>query len=95
MSYEVDVVGVGEGTWAPGASVGFGIYWPGEIAPHQWYRLAPQLDANNSPETSVLIQSEGVYIDGNGTQNAWMGILNNGANYATFTINILSTPSHF
>jgi len=42
----------------------------------------------------MLITGEGVYIDANGMQNAWIGILNNGNSNAVFTINVISTPSH-
>lgn len=100
MSFEVDVSGVGEAgfgisTWTPGSDSGLGVFWPGEIGPGQWYRLAPQLDGNNSPGTSLLVKSEGVFIDGNGTHNAFIEIVNNGPNIAQFTINVISTPSHF
>lgn len=95
MSYEVDVSGLGIGTLDPGWFWPVSLYWPGEIAPGQWFRLAPQLNQDNSPGTSLQITYEGVHIDGSGTQNADLTVTNNGGATADFTMNVISTPSHF
>jgi len=104
MSFEVDVAGVGGFTLGAGFTftTPIEIFWTGEIAPGQWFRLAPQLDVDNSINTSLQITYEGVLVDGNGTPNATINLLNDSAldnngngPTASFTINVISTPSHF
>jgi hypothetical protein len=104
MSYEVDVGDIlGGYSLQQGWIVTAWQAIPGEFAPGQWFRLAPQLDADNSPGVSIAIadtansgrSGEGLFIDANGNQNAAMTIINNGTGTAVITINWLSTPSHF
>jgi hypothetical protein len=103
MSYEVDVGAIGNFTLSEGWLVTMWSPNPGEFAPGQWFRLAPQLSPDNSPGVSIAIgdtgdtgrSGEGIFIDGDGNQNAAMTVLNNGKGTAALTINWLSTPSHF
>ena len=90
----VDFGGVAEGTLEIGRDATISVSWPGEIGPGQWFRLAPQLNAENSRGTSVLIIEEGISIDQNGTHLAWLHVRNNGVSPATWAVNVLSAPSH-
>jgi hypothetical protein len=111
-SYEVDVGGfIARYSLARGWIVTVWNANPGEFAPGQWFRLSPHLEAGNLPGISIVIadtansgrSGEGVFIDGNGNQNAAMTIKNTtdpnsttaGNGTALLGINWLSTPSHF
>lgn len=51
MSYEVDVGGLGLSIGPPtDPPITFGLVWPGEIAPHQWYRLSIAIDPGSRPD---------------------------------------------
>ena len=103
MSYEVDVGNIGSFTLSQGWLVTMWNSMPGEFAPGQWFRLAPQLDLDNSSGVSIVIgdtantgrSGEGIFIDNDGLQNAAMTVFNNGTGTASGAINWLSTPSHF
>jgi hypothetical protein len=103
MSYEVDVGDIGSFTLSVGWFVTMWAPNSGEFAPGQWFRLAPQLNRDNSPGVNISIADtassgrygESIWIDNNGNQNAAMTVINTGNGTADLTINWLSTPSHF
>jgi hypothetical protein len=103
VSYEVDVGNIGSFTLSPGWVVTIWSSMPGEFAPGQWFRLAPQLDPDNSVGVSIVIgdtgnsfgrSGEAIWIGDDGHQNAAMTIKNVGVGIARITVNWLSTPSH-
>jgi len=104
MSYEVDVGGLGPMTVGEGAAnqVTVGLVWPGEIAAFQWYRLSLSINPDaeqNPPGTSLRVVGERYGIQGDGQQFTEFTILNDGNPdspfpAATFTLNVMSTPSH-
>jgi hypothetical protein len=103
MSYEVDVGSIGSYTLSQGWLVTMWGPNPVDFAPGQWFRLAPQLDPDNSAGVSIVIgdtantgrSGEGIFIDNDGLQNPGMTVFNNGTGTASLTINWLSAPSHF
>jgi hypothetical protein len=76
MSYEVDVGNIGSFTLSQGWLVTMWNSMPGEFAPGQWFRLALQLDPDNSSGVSIVIgdtgntgrPGEGIFIDNDGLQ---------------------------
>jgi hypothetical protein len=95
MSYKVDVGNIGSCTLAANYQVVLSASVPGEFAPGQWFRLAPQLSSDNSVGTSIRTVADGIFIDAGGNQNASILIWNNGQSVAQLTVNWLSTPSHY
>jgi len=102
MGFEVDVGGIGPFTITEGSSLTKGLVWPGEVAPLQWFRLGISLQPSaeeNPPGTSLVLASERIGVQGDGQTFAEMTILNNGNTggpfmAATYSLNVLSSPSH-
>jgi len=110
MSFEVDVAGVAPITISSNCVFGgnppisLEVHWPGEIAVGQWFSPALQVNNNNPPGASVQITSQAPILNSDGSQGLLLTIANVSnidcsGNHASdsieFTINILSTPSHF
>lgn len=102
MDYKVNVGAIGDFTLSERWLVTMWNAISGEFAPGQWFRLAPQLNSDNSPGVSIVIgdtanggrSGEAIWIDADGNQNAAMTVRNMGTGTASLRINWLSSPSH-
>lgn len=110
MSYEVDTGGYGPVTILqddpnnPGGNdVTLGLVWPGEIASFQWYRLSLSINPSreeNPPGTVLSVIGERFGIQGDGQQYTEFTVRNESSTgspfqASVFTLNVVSTPSHF
>jgi hypothetical protein len=88
MSYEVDTGGVDMSiASALGTKLTMGLKWPGDIGPHQWYRLSLSIDPGSSP---ALPGDPPIYTNPAGTfltiVSEGYGINTDGEQYTQFTI---------
>jgi hypothetical protein len=109
MSYEVDVGGISFSVssncfFGSPPTFSIEIVWPQEIARGQWFSAAVQVDSD-LPGRSVQLTSQSPVINNDGSQGLNVTVTNvssidcvndpHSFDAVPFTINIISTPSHF
>jgi hypothetical protein len=89
-----------EFSFKPGWFFTVNVWWPGEIGPNQWFRLAPSFGQDNGFGAKVKIVDEGISLGTHaGFPIAYMTLENLSSKSIDFFgvvngfINILSAPS--
>jgi hypothetical protein len=102
MSHSVDLWTTGQISLSKGKTATHWVSWKDDVAQEHWYRIAPSLPKGYRWQAGwrLEIVSEGMFVDENGLNKAYIKIKNTSGDDVAdegaivFVLTIMASPSH-